>query len=50
VRPAVEDEEAYEGAPLDPEERYEEEEQEEEEGEEDLWFEKGPPKDFDFDD
>ncbi len=45
VRPAVEDEEAYEGASPDPEERYEEEE-----GEEGLWFEKGPPKDFDFDD
>jgi hypothetical protein len=45
VRPAVEDEEAYEGASSDPEERHEEEE-----GEEGLWFEKGPPKDFDFDD
>jgi hypothetical protein len=45
VRPAVEDEEAYEAASSDPEERYEEEE-----GEEGLWFEKGPPKDFDFDD
>jgi hypothetical protein len=44
VRPAVEDEEAYEGTSPDPEETYEEEE-----GEEGLWFEKGPPKDFDFD-
>jgi hypothetical protein len=43
VRPALEDEEAYEGGGLDPEEEYEEEE-----GEEGLWFEKGPPKDFDF--
>jgi len=45
VRPALEDEEAYEGGSFDPEESYEEEE-----GEEGLWFEKGPPKDFDFDD
>jgi hypothetical protein len=45
VRPALEDEEPYEGGSPDPEERYEEEE-----GEEGLWFEKGPPKDFDFDD
>ncbi len=30
----------------DTEEHFEEEEA----GEEDLWFEKGPPKDFDFDD
>jgi hypothetical protein len=44
VRPALEDEEAYEGGGLDPEEGYEEDE-----GEEGLWFEKGPPKDFDFD-
>jgi hypothetical protein len=43
VRPALEDEEAYEGGAADPEEGYEEE------GEEGLWFEKGPPKDFDFD-
>ena len=43
VRPALEDEEAYEGGTLDPEEGYEEE------GEEGLWFEKGPPQDFDFD-
>jgi len=42
VRPALEDEEAYEGGGLDPEEGYEE-------AEDDLWFEKGPPKDFDFD-
>ena len=41
VRPALEDEEAYEGGGLDPEEGYEEED-------DDLWFEKGPPKDFDF--
>jgi hypothetical protein len=47
VRPALEDEEVYEGESLDPEETYEEEE---DEGEEGLWFEKGPPKDFDFDD
>ncbi|HEY3191164.1 MAG TPA: hypothetical protein VGJ61_00140 [Solirubrobacterales bacterium] len=45
VRPALEDEDAYEGGSLDPEEGYEEEE-----AEEGLWFEKGPPKDFDFDD
>jgi hypothetical protein len=45
VRPALEDDEVYEGGALDPEESYEEEE-----GEEGLWFEKGPPKDFDFDD
>jgi hypothetical protein len=44
VRPALEDEEVYEGGGLDPEESYEEDE-----GEEGLWFEKGPPKDFDFD-
>ena len=46
VGPALEDEEVYEGGAPDPEETYEEEE----EGEEGLWFEKGPPKDFDFDD
>jgi len=45
VRPALEDEEAYEGGAADPEEAWEEEE-----AEEGLWFEKGPPKDFDFDD
>ena len=44
VRPVLEDEEVYEGGSLDPEESYDEEE-----GEEGLWFEKGPPKDFDFD-
>jgi hypothetical protein len=44
VRPALEDEEVYEGGAPDPEESYEEDE-----GEEGLWFEKGPPKDFDFD-
>jgi hypothetical protein len=44
VRPALEDDEAYEGSRPDPEESYEEGE-----GEEGLWFEKGPPKDFDFD-
>ena len=38
VRPALEDEEAYEGGGLDPEE----------DTDEGLWFEKGPPKDFDF--
>jgi len=45
VRPGLEDEdeEAYEGAPVDPEESYEEDTEDE------LWFEKGPPKDFDFD-
>jgi hypothetical protein len=45
VRPALEDEEVYEGGTRDPEETYEEEE-----GEEGLWFEKGPPQDFDFED
>ena len=45
VRPALEDEEVYEGGTPDPEESWEEDE-----GEEGLWFEKGPPKDFDFDD
>jgi hypothetical protein len=44
IRPAVEDEEAYEGGSPDPEESYEEDE-----ADEGLWFEKGPPKDFDFD-
>ncbi len=44
VRPALEDTETYEGGGLDPEEAYEEDE-----GDEGLWFEKGPPKDFDFD-
>ena len=43
VRPALEDDEAYGGAEPEPEEPYEEE------SEDDLWFEKGPPKDFDFD-
>src|SRR5829696_2512447 len=46
VRPALEDEEVYEGATPEAEETYEEEE---DEGEEGLWFEKGPPQDFDFD-
>jgi hypothetical protein len=44
VRPAIEDEEPDERRSSDTEERFVEEE------EEDLWFEKGPPKDFDFDD
>jgi nicotinate-nucleotide--dimethylbenzimidazole phosphoribosyltransferase len=44
VRPSLEDEEASEGGAPDPEEGYEEE------GEEGLWFEKGPPQDFDFED
>jgi len=44
VRPALEDTETYEGGGRDPEEAYEEDE-----GDEGLWFEKGPPKDFDFD-
>jgi hypothetical protein len=43
TEPPVE-EEVYEGRSLDPEETYEDE------GEDDLWFEKGPPKDFDFED
>jgi hypothetical protein len=47
VRPAVGDEAASEGGSFDTEERPA---VEEEEGDEDLWFEKGPPKDFDFDD
>jgi hypothetical protein len=46
VRPAVEEEEPRERRSSDTEERL----VEEEEGEEGLWFEKGPPKDFDFDD
>jgi hypothetical protein len=46
VRPAVEPEDSGERRPSDTEEHLEEEEA----GEEDLWFEKGPPKDFDFDD
>jgi hypothetical protein len=45
VRPALEDEEAYDGEDLEAEESYEQDE-----GEDELWFEKGPPKDFDFDD
>jgi hypothetical protein len=44
VRPAVEDEEGHEGSSFDPEESYEEGDTDD-----DLWFEKGPPKDFDFD-
>jgi hypothetical protein len=46
VRPAVEDEdeEAYGGDALEAEESYEGD------TDDDLWFEKGPPKDFDFDD
>jgi hypothetical protein len=43
VEPPV-GEEAYEGQSLDPEETYEED------TDDDLWFEKGPPKDFDFED
>jgi hypothetical protein len=45
VRPALEEESRDEGR-FETEERF----AEEEEGEEGLWFEKGPPKDFDFDD
>ena len=45
VRPAVEDEEPREGRSPDTEEHFEEDD-----SEEGLWFEKGPPKDFDFDD
>jgi hypothetical protein len=49
VRPAIEGEEPDERRSSDTEERSFR--LEEEEGEEDdLWFEKGPPKDFDFDD
>jgi hypothetical protein len=44
VRPAVEDEEDEDTSPKR-KRRFEQEE-----GEEGLWFEKGPPKDFDFDD
>jgi hypothetical protein len=59
-------EEAYEGGEAEPEEYYEEELQEEtgeadllsrppefadeDDDEEGLWFEKGPPQDFDFED
>jgi hypothetical protein len=46
VRPDIGDEEPDQGRRSDTEERPVEEESEEE----DLWFEKGPPKDFDFDD
>ena len=45
IRPAVEDEEPREGRSSDTEEHFEEDD-----SEEGLWFEKGPPKDFDFDD
>jgi hypothetical protein len=45
VRPAPEEEEPY-----DEGKSFEESFEEEEEREDDLWFEKGPPKDFDFDD
>jgi hypothetical protein len=48
VRPAIEDEDTGERGSPDTEERSFE--VDEEEGEEGLWFEKGPPKDFDFDD
>jgi hypothetical protein len=44
VQPALEDEEDFEGGELEPEQRIEDDE------DDDLWFEKGPPKDFDFDD
>ena len=44
VRPSLEDEEASAAPPAG--EPYEEGEDDDE----DLWFEKGPPKDFDFDD
>jgi hypothetical protein len=45
VRPALEEDEdePFEGGSFETEERFREDE------EEDLWFEKGPPKDFDFD-
>jgi hypothetical protein len=46
VRPPVGDEDTGERRTSGTEEHFEEEEA----GEEDLWFEKGPPKDFDFDD
>jgi hypothetical protein len=44
VRPPLEDEEPFEGRSSETEKRRVEEDEEE-----DLWFEKGPPKDFDFD-
>jgi hypothetical protein len=44
VRPVADDEGSGESGSFDTEERVKEDE------EEDLWFEKGPPKDFDFDD
>ncbi|HET9119005.1 MAG TPA: hypothetical protein VFN72_00610, partial [Solirubrobacterales bacterium] len=47
VRPVTDDEEQRGPRPSDTEERPLELEEEEED---DLWFEKGPPKDFDFDD
>jgi hypothetical protein len=48
VRPAIEDEEPEGSRSSDTEERSFRLEEESEE--DDLWFEKGPPKDFDFDD
>jgi hypothetical protein len=52
VRPVLEDEEPFEGGNFDTEERrtLEPEKRSGDDEEEDLWFEKGPPKDFDFDD
>jgi hypothetical protein len=47
VRPAAEDDQPRQRGSSDTEERSFE--LEDEEGEDDLWFEKGPPKDFDFD-
>ena len=44
VRPAIEGDQPDERRSSETEERFVEED------EEDLWFEKGPPKDFDFDD
>jgi hypothetical protein len=44
---ALEDEDVYEGDSPDAEESYEERKSD---TDDDLWFEKGPPKDFDFDD
>ena len=44
---ALEDEDVYEGDSPEAEESYEERRSE---TDDDLWFEKGPPKDFDFDD
>jgi len=44
---SLEDEDVYEGESLEPEESYEERKSD---ADDDLWFEKGPPKDFDFDD